>query len=307
MSWEKNGAARLLAAHETIFSCPVCDGRMKVIEGRSLRCGGGHNFDLAREGYLNLLTQAVKSKYGKSLFAARKAVNENGLFDPIRDEIAERIAEGVPPDKRRSRLRILDAGCGEGSLLSGIKRQVSGRTKGDLLAVGMDLAKEGVRLASKGDAEALWCAADLAKAPFRAASFDVILNILSPSNYAEFGRLLSGDGLLIKVVPEQDYLREIRRRLYAGTQREAYSSRRAVERFRERFTLLDSRRLKYTWQLRPGLLEPLLDMTPLAWGAGKDRLREVLAMEADEVTVDVTVLCGSPIQPSATGLRRPLI
>lgn len=298
MSKERNGVVRLLAAHENIFSCPLCGGRMTVIEGKSLRCSIGHNFDLAREGYLNLLTQAVKTKYGKTLFAARKTVNENGLFDPIRGEIAGRIAEGASPDIRRSGLRLLDAGCGEGSLLSGIRREVSGRTKGDLLAVGMDLAKEGVRLASKGDAEALWCAADLAKAPFRAASFDVILNIQSPSNYAEFGRLLSGDGLLIKVVPEPNYLREIRRRLYAGTQREAYSSRRAVERFRERFLLLDSRRLTYTWQLRPGLLEPLLHMTPLTWGAGKDRLLEALAMEAAEVTVDVTVLYGRPIQPS---------
>ncbi|QAV21604.1 methyltransferase domain-containing protein [Paenibacillus chitinolyticus] len=284
-----------MAAHETIFSCPVCGGQMTITEGKSLRCGVGHNFDLAREGYLNLLPQAVKTKYGKNLFAARKTVNENGLFDPVRDYIGERITEAVLPDKRHPKLRILDAGCGEGSLLSGIRRRLSDRAATDLLAVGMDLAKEGVRQASKGDAGALWCAADLANAPFKTAGFDVILNILSPSNYAEFRRLLDEDGLLIKVIPEENYLREFRQLLYAGTEREFFTSGLAVERFRERFRLLDSRRLRYSWRFGPELLEPLLTMTPLAWGARDERLREATAMAIDEVTVDVTVLWGKPL------------
>ncbi|MEY9094527.1 putative RNA methyltransferase [Paenibacillus sp. RC84] len=291
----RNEAAQLLAAHETIFSCPVCGGQMTILEGKSLRCGVGHNFDLAREGYLHLLPQAVKTKYGKNLFAARKTVNENGLFDPVRDYIGERITEAVLPDKRHRKIRLLDAGCGEGSLLSGIRKRLSGRTGADLLAVGMDLAKEGVRLASKGDAGALWCAADLANAPFKTAGFDVILNVLSPSNYAEFRRLLDEDGLLIKVVPEENYLREIRQMLYAGTVREFFASGPAVERFRERFRILDSRRLRYSWRFGPELLEPLLSMTPLAWGARDERLREASAMAIDEVTVDVTVLWGKPL------------
>ncbi|MFB7814900.1 putative RNA methyltransferase [Paenibacillus chitinolyticus] len=291
----RNEAAQLLAAHETIFSCPVCGGQMTITEGKSLCCGVGHNFDLAREGYLNLLPQAVKTKYGKNLFAARKTVNENGLFDPVRDYIGERITEAVLPDKRHPKLRILDAGCGEGSLLSGIRRRLSDRAATDLLAVGMDLAKEGVRQASKGDAGALWCAADLANAPFKTAGFNVILNILSPSNYAEFRRLLDEDGLLIKVIPEENYLRELRQLLYAGTEREFFTSGLAVERFRERFRLLDSRRLRYSWRFGPELLEPLLAMTPLAWGARDERLREATAMAIDEVTVDVTVLWGKPL------------
>ncbi|GKS11681.1 hypothetical protein YDYSY3_26810 [Paenibacillus chitinolyticus] len=268
---------------------------MTIIEGKSLRCGVGHNFDLAREGYLNLLPQAVKTKYGKNLFAARKTVNENGLFDPVCDYIGKRITEAVLPDKRHPKLRILDAGCGEGSLLSGIRRRLSGRAGADLLAVGMDLAKEGVRQASKGDAGALWCAADLANAPFKTAGFDVILNILSPSNYAEFRRLLDEDGLLIKVIPEENYLREIRQLLYAGTDREFFTNGPTVERFRECFRISDSRRLRYSWRFGPELLEPLLTMTPLAWGARDERLREASVMAIDEVTVDVTVLWGKPL------------
>ena len=34
--------------------CPVCGGPLLLV-GRSLRCPKAHSFDLAREGYANLL------------------------------------------------------------------------------------------------------------------------------------------------------------------------------------------------------------------------------------------------------------
>lgn len=54
----------------------------------------------------------------------------------------------------------------------------------------------------------------MAKSPFGDQSFHIILNILSPSNYKEFKRLLVQDGLVIKVVPRPDYLKELREVLY---------------------------------------------------------------------------------------------
>ncbi len=75
-------------------------------------------------------------------------------------------------------------------------------------------AVAGIVSAAKQEREAIWCVADLAAAPFRNRSFDAILNILSPSNYAEFERLLSDDGIVLKVIPRSGHLKELRRFLY---------------------------------------------------------------------------------------------
>ncbi len=84
------------------------------------------------------------------------------------------------------------------------------RSGSPVLGVGLDLAKAGIVSATKQEREAIWCVADLAAAPFRNRSFDAILNILSPSNYAEFERLLSDDGIVLKVIPKSGYLKELR-------------------------------------------------------------------------------------------------
>ncbi|MBA5735303.1 rRNA (guanine-N1)-methyltransferase, partial [Escherichia coli] len=68
-----------------------------------------------------------------------------------------------------------------------------------------------------------WTVADLANCPNQAETADVILNILSPSNYVEFKRLLKKDGFLLKVVPEANYLRELREFIYVD-EKSSYSN-----------------------------------------------------------------------------------
>ena len=52
--------------------------------------------------------------------------------------------------------------------------------------------------------------ANLSNLPFRDNSVSCILNILTPANYTEFFRVLGKDGYLIKVIPNAEYLKEIR-------------------------------------------------------------------------------------------------
>src|SRR5690606_40580058 len=65
----------------------------------------------------------------------------------------------------------------------------------------------------------VWIVADLANLPIATTSIDYILNILSPSNYAEFDRLLKKEGKLIKVIPNSDYLKELRGIFYEDKER----------------------------------------------------------------------------------------
>ncbi len=100
--------------------------------------------------------------------------------------------------------------CGEGSHL---QRIIEGSNI-PATGIGLDISKDGILLASKRYENSIWIVGDLAKSPFGDQSFHIILNILSPSNYKEFKRLLVQDGLVIKVVPRPDYLKELREVLY---------------------------------------------------------------------------------------------
>src|SRR5699024_11433583 len=56
----------------------------------------------------------------------------------------------------------------------------------------------------------LWLVGDLANTPIGDGSCQVILNIFSPANYMEFKRVLAPNGLVEKVVPRANYLKELR-------------------------------------------------------------------------------------------------
>ena len=94
------------------LTCPVCGGALHR-EERSLRCGAGHCYDLARQGYVNLLrTNRSKDKrHGddKRMVAARTAFLDAGYYAPLRDAIAAAATEYTTGDAG-----VLDAGCGEG-------------------------------------------------------------------------------------------------------------------------------------------------------------------------------------------------
>ncbi|WHT49041.1 methyltransferase domain-containing protein [Sporosarcina thermotolerans] len=107
---------------------------------------------------------------------------------------------------------LLDAGCGEGSHLCAIHSQLQIESVG----IGIDLAKEGISAASKAYPGIIWSVADLAAMPFQDFQIDVILNVLSPANYAEFNRILKRGGIVVKVVPESGYLQELREAFYGG-------------------------------------------------------------------------------------------
>lgn len=96
--------------------------------------------------------------------------------------------------------------------------------------------------------------------------FDVILNILSPSNYAEFNRLLKADGLVVKVVPQSGYLKELREVIFEEPEKQSYSNVDTVERFNENFQFVDSSRLCYTVTLDNPSIQMLVQMTPLSHG-----------------------------------------
>ncbi|WP_286923288.1 MULTISPECIES: putative RNA methyltransferase [Lysinibacillus] len=269
---KRAAGAALMNNNLSLFACPICQESMTIQEQGRMVCSANHSFDIAKQGYINMLTHGAASKYSKELFESRKTVIDSGIYDEIEDKIIELIAPAQT---------VLDTGCGEGSHLARIMAEKKG------IGVGIDIAKEGILAASRHYPEQIWCVGDLAKSPFAKSSFDAILNVLSPANYEEFKRLLTPGGCVVKVVPQSRYLHELRAQLYADSDKESYSNDQIVARFKESFMEVSVKRITYTTPFATELIPALLEMTPMGW-----HKKEGAAIRLNEITIDVDILVG---------------
>ncbi len=205
MSPKIDAARANFAALRTPLVCPVCGERL-ALSANSFRCPAGHCYDIAAKNYLNLAPRLkAPAVYDAALFAARRAVFAAGFYAPVAKALADRTAAHRQSLKRP--INVLDAGCGEGYFAAAVLNALG---QADCEVLALDLAKPGLTLAAKA-APGLKCLlADLTRLPVPDASLDIILNMLSPANYREFRRALRPGGLLLKVAPGPDYLREVR-------------------------------------------------------------------------------------------------
>ncbi|MFC4402168.1 putative RNA methyltransferase [Gracilibacillus xinjiangensis] len=268
-------AARLIEKHHPLFACPICGERI-IVEDHIVKCKSNHPFDIAKKGYINYLMQASPKDYSRELFEARHKIINAGMYEKMHQMIATVINELITS----SASACLDIGCGEGSHLVQILQQTN---KENMIGVGMDISKVGIMTAAKYYEDIIWTVGDLSKSPFQSKQFDILLNILSPANYVEFSRLLKDDGIVIKVIPQTYYLKEIRELVLTDEQK-AYSNDQTIENFRKYFPDVKVKRLKEKWKVEQVYQEALLDMTPLTWGknAGIHSL--------DEITIDLDIL-----------------
>lgn len=283
----KNSAVQV-SKFEKNFRCPICQSQMKVIDLKSIVCANKHTFDFAKQGYINMLHHGVKTQYDKALFQARRdIIIESDLYRVLHEQISEVMKENVVELNKHA--IILDADSGEGSHLHRILEGI--KTSG-LTGMGLDISKEGIRLAASNYKNTIWLVGDLANIPIENHALKVILNILSPANYQEFKRILVQDGLVIKVVPGPDYLKELREVLFGNTEKEAYENSEIVALFNTHFHSTNRKHVKYKKYLSRTELMNLVRMSPLSWNTKPEDIKILFSHNVFEITIDLDILIG---------------
>lgn len=263
-----------------LLRCPLCGGALSR-SGGSLVCDKRHCFDVARQGHVNLVPAQRESFYRRKLFESRAAVFAAGVFAPVVRAIGETIDRYV----QAGRLVLVDAGCGEGYYT---KNVCPGR---DMTRIGFDLSKEAVKLAARGQGGASFLVADLANIPLCDGCADVLLDVFTPANYAEFARVLKPGGVLIKLWPRSGYLCQLREAARGLLRHDTYDDSRVAEYLDAHARMLERRTITYTLPVDAALAEHLARMTPML--ADVD-LSALDLGGVTEITIDMNLYAGTP-------------
>ena len=264
----------------TAFACPICQENLTLVEN-SLKCNNRHSFDLAKFGYVNLAPQIKQSaNYDKKNFQNRQQILEAGFYQAILDAVSDLLASS------KTTTTILDIGCGEGFYSRKLQESHSEKT-----FYAFDISKDSVQIAAKSEPNwaVNWFVGDLARLPIKDASMDILLDIFSPANYGEFRRILSKDGILIKVIPTKNHLKEIRQRVQDQLTNKDYSNQDIKNHFQEHFTILSSQTASLTKTITADQLQALLSMTPLLFHIDQSKIDW---SQLTEITIEAEILVG---------------
>ena len=267
-------------ASATAFACPICQENLTLVES-SLKCNNRHSFDLAKFGYVNLVPQIKQSvNYDKENFQNRQQILEAGFYQAILEVVSDLLANS------ESTKTILDIGCGEGFYSRKLQESHPEKT-----FYAFDISKDSVQIAAKSEPNwaVNWFVGDLARLPIKDASMDILLDIFSPANYGEFRRVLSKDGILIKIIPTKNHLKEIRQKVQDQLTNKDYSNQDIKEHFQERFTILSSQTASLTKTITANQLQALLSMTPLLFHIDQTKIDW---SQLTEITIEAEILVG---------------
>ena len=267
-------------ASATAFACPICQENLTLVES-SLKCNNRHSFDLAKFGYVNLAPQIKQSaNYDKENFQNRQQILEAGFYQAILETVSDLLSNS------KNAKTILDIGCGEGFYSRKLQERHPDKT-----FYAFDISKDSVQIAAKSEPNwaVNWFVGDLACLPIKDASMDILLDIFSPANYGEFRRVLSKDGILIKVIPTENHLKEIRQKVQDQLTKKEYSNQDIKNHFQEHFTILSSQTASLTKTITAEQLQALLSMTPLLFHIDQSKIDW---SDLTNITIEAEILVG---------------
>lgn len=187
--------------------CPVC-GEPLLQQGGSLVCSERHTYDIARQGYVNLLP--VQQKHSISpgdtveMLTARRNFLNGGHYTQICGDVITAIH--AHSDENAA---IVDVGCGEGYYTSHFLKEFPQGT-----IIGADVSKAAVKMACSRTKSINWIVATASHMPIIGNSVDIITAMFSLVCEEEFSRILHDGGCVIEVTAGTNHLIELKQIIY---------------------------------------------------------------------------------------------
>lgn len=227
------------------LKCPHCSKEL-LKDNKTYVCENRHSFDIAKEGYANMLLKQGHKEYGdsKAMCLARREFFKHDYYASLKNKLSSLV-------KELNIKSMIDAGCGEGYYTNFIK------ANNDVDILAFDISKEMVRLASKGS-DVTYVVANNLNIPVFDNSVDAILNCFVPRATEEYTRVLKDGGYLIVVNPHKYHLFELKQAVYDNpyTNELKYESHKSLELVKE-YEVNDLIHLKTVEEIKE-----LFEMTP---------------------------------------------
>jgi 23S rRNA (guanine745-N1)-methyltransferase len=284
------------------LACPACGSEFVRAEG-SLCCSQGHSFDVARQGYVNLVAGGgARAAVGDipEMVQARADFLGAGHYEPIALAVADMAARHLLHAEARPDGCVVDVGAGTGYYLERVLDALP-----DRVGLALDASKYAARRAARAHERAGAVVCDTWGAiPLRDACAALVLDVFAPRNAAEFSRVLAAGGILVVVTPTSGHLGEVVASLGLLTV-DAQKSERVEEQLGELFARVESVEVEHRMHLSHADVRALVGMGPSArhteasaLAASIHKLPEPLAVTAS-VYIAVYVAAADRRAPSA--------
>jgi len=278
------------------WKCPACHAGL-FLDNNQLRCENNHSYDIAKEGYVNLLLANQKRSKepgdNKAMINARRGFLEQGYYQPLADKLAALIEAHIPTllatSQQRESINVFDAGCGEGYYLNQIllnlqerlnlkeqqeNQEYSATNNASSLKVngsGCDIAKVAIQKAAKKYRQCRFAVASTFHLPVSDNSQHAVVQVFAPASAAEVQRVLHTNGLWLQVNPAPEHLRELKAMVYNTAQQHETKAVNAPH-----FQTLYDETLTFEINFRNNEDKAnLLMMTPFYWSASEQAKQQI--------------------------------
>lgn len=184
------------------LACPLCGGTL-TREEATYRCPAGHSYDVARQGYVNLLPPSAHTGTADTpeMLDARQSVLAGLHFRPL----VEHVAEAVASTARDRPGCIVDVGAGTGEYLAAVLGLLPGRA-----GIAFDISRHACRRSARAHLAITSAVCDAWQyLPLADGVASVIMSVFAPRNAEEFARVLVPGGAVVIVAPAPDHLGEL--------------------------------------------------------------------------------------------------
>ncbi|HDL8054939.1 TPA: 23S rRNA (guanine(745)-N(1))-methyltransferase [Yersinia enterocolitica] len=263
------------------YQCPLCHQALQQ-SLQQWRCSNNHQFDCAKEGYVNLMPVQYKGSKqpgdSPEMMQARRAFLDAGYYQPLQQQVCDILDKALPQDAAM----LLDIGCGEGYYTAAVADRLNRQRQ--MAIFGLDVAKVAVRYGAKRYPQVSFCVASSHRLPFANHALDAVLRIYAPCKATELARTVKPGGIVVTVAPGPRHLYQLKALIYAQVQLHDDTPEHL-----DGFDLISSEKLAYEMKLTGKQSFNLLQMTPFAWRASIETGQELAARQCFVCETDFVI------------------